>query len=86
MRGAGAQSHVIPWTCSGDKGQGIGTGQLVGWDGRWQPRGLEEPKQALGQGAEVHTHMSTPVCTCVHGQHAGPHTQGPSSASKVRCM
>lgn len=27
-------------------------------------------------------HTCIPVCM---GQHAGPHTQGPNSASKVRC-
>lgn len=27
----GPQSHVIPWTCSSDKGQEVGMGQW--WDG-----------------------------------------------------
>lgn len=45
-------------------------------------RGLEEPKQARGQGgADVHAHTSTSVCTLCMGQHAGPRTQGPRSAS-----
>lgn len=61
------------------------------WDNWWYgrkvvaQRGLEELKQAWGQGAEIHTHMRTSVCALCLGQHAGPQTQGPSSASTVRC-
>lgn len=56
------------------------------WDNWWvgrevvDQRGLEEPKQAWGQGQKF-APMSTSVCPLCMGQHAGPHTQGPSSAS-----
>lgn len=54
----GPQSHVIPWTCSSDKGQEVGMGRKMAAQ---RPGGAQA---GIGTGTEVHTHVSTPVYLC----------------------